>query len=70
MLIAHDHRAFLANSSDVKKTAGPKMASSIDSHTPQQLFNMVFWTQVFRTELRFSAKSRRHFLFRYGNIEN
>jgi len=61
--------ALLANSSDAKNN-WHKDGCQHDSHTPQQRFNMVFWTQVFHTELRFSAESRRHFLLRYSNTEN
>jgi len=47
------------------------VAAIIGSHTPSMRTTiLIFWMQVLHTELRFCAKSRQHFLFRYSDIEN
>jgi len=62
--------ALLANSSDAKKQSAPRWPPAKIQILHNNAFNTVFWMQVHCTELRFFAKSRRHFLFRYSDIEN
>jgi len=50
---------------------GFSMAANIDSHSPSiTTVLLIFLRQIFCVELRFSAKSRQHFVFRYSDIEN
>jgi len=53
-----------------QKTLSFNMAASIDLHAACITTLFIFWMQIFRIELQFSAKSRLHFLFRFGDIEN
>jgi len=42
----------------MQNTASEKMAANMDSHTPSiTMLLIIFWMEVFRTKLKFSAKA-------------